>query len=142
MILKDVDSKNLFPINHKNKLEYNVDKNDIDSTISTGDVYGTNKIKGELPIGSFSRKNGIFIPIPSYLDENLDLIDSHWIFVKGSWLGNNWIDYWVPVLPSFIKQNGDKNKMYYENGGYWIYDNDKGKLFCKIFRLVLEKVEL
>lgn len=127
VILKDVNPKNVFPPNHKSRIAIKTgEQNDLDNTISIGDVYGSTKITEELPIGSFSRQNGVFIPIPSYLDENTDIVESHWIYVKGSWLGNKWIDKWVPSLPSFIKHLGRKNRMYFENGGYWIYDNRKG----------------
>lgn len=139
VILKDVDKENIYPINHRNKIQFNTNtdrnnnnnnRNEIDSaTISMEDVYGSNKILAELPVGSFTRKDGIFIPIPSYLDENMEIIESHWIFVKGAWLGNKWMKDWVPVLPSFISHFGEKNKMYYENGGYWIFDNNKGIYF-------------
>jgi len=127
VILKDIDNNKIYPKNHKNKIEINNNGKEFDSTtISIEDVYGSNKVFTDLPIGSFSRKNGIFIPIPSYLDENIEIIESHWIYIKGSWLENKWIDEWVPVLPSFIKKNGEKNKIYFENEGYWIYDNRKG----------------
>jgi len=130
VILKDIDSNNINPRSHKTKIEFHNNRKDFDSTtISIEDVYGSSKVITELPIGSFSRKNGIFIPIPSYLDENMEIIEAHWIYVKGAWLGNKWMNEWVPVLSSFIKKYGEKNKMYYENGGYWIYDNRKGILF-------------
>lgn len=125
MILKKVNPTNLFPKDHKRRIDFTKD-NDIESTISINDVYGSRQIFSELPIGSFSRKDGIFIPVPSYLDENMDIIDSHWIFVKGNWVGNKWVNQWVPKLPTFIKKYGKEDKMYYENGGYWIYDNRKG----------------
>jgi len=135
VILKDVDIGNLYPQSHKNLIKYNNNiPNGVDSaTISMEDVYGSKKIMSDLPVGSFSRKNGVFIPIPSYLDENMEIVDSHWIFVHGAWLGNKWINDWVPVLPSYIKQKGEKNKMYFENGGYWIYDNIKGETSNKFF---------
>ena len=127
LILKDVERENLFPKNHKNKIEFNNNRDEIDtSTISMEDVYGSNKIKAELPVGSFSRKDGIFIPIPSYPDENMDIVESHWVYVEGAWLGNKWMKAWVPELPSFIRLYGEKNKIYFENGGYWVFDNRKG----------------
>lgn len=130
VILKDVPRENLFPQSHKNKVEFNSVRKEIDTaTISMEDVYGSNKVLEDLPIGSFSRKDGVFIPIPSYLDENMEIVESHWVYVRGAWLGNKWMQEWVPVLPSFIKHYGQKNKMYFENGGYWVFDNRKGLFF-------------
>ena len=102
IILKNVNPFNISPRNHKTKIDFTKEE-EIESTISINDVYGSKKIHSELPIGSFSRKNGIFIPIPSYLDENMDIVESHWIFVKGNWVGDKWVQNWVPKLPSFIK---------------------------------------
>jgi hypothetical protein len=126
IILKDVNPDNLFPKNHSMKINY-TKEDKIDNTISIENVYGSNQVISQLPLGSYSRKDGAFIPIPSYLDENMDIVESHWIFVKGNWIGNKWVDDWVPNLPLFIKEKGEKNKIYFENGGYWIYDNRKGK---------------
>ena len=78
-------------------------------TISSEDVYHSNKIEVDLPIGAFSRNNGVFIPIPSYLNEKMELISSHWIFIEGNWDGHIWVDHWFPKLPSFIKFNGERN---------------------------------
>lgn len=94
--------------------------------LSTDDVYNTNKVEVSLPIGSFSRKNGVFVPIPSYLDKDSELVKSHWIFKKGSWDGHSWNDEWYPRVPSFIKTTGDKNKIYIENRGYWYYVRGQG----------------
>jgi hypothetical protein len=95
-------------------------------TLSPDDVYNTNKIEIDLPDGSFSRNNGVFIPIPSYLNKNMELVDSHWIFVKGMWDGHNWISSWFPKMPGYIKNHGQKNKIYIENRGYWIYEVNRG----------------
>jgi hypothetical protein len=99
------------------------------AVLSQDDVYGSNKIMIDLPIGSFSKNNGVFIPIPSYIDEKMELVASHWVYVKGMWNGRTWSDNWFPSVPSFIKTNGKRNKIYYENGGYWIYNsNNNGKI--------------
>lgn len=99
---------------------------DIDlDTLSPEDVYHSQKIEVELPIGSFSRNNGMFIPVPSYLNDNLDLINSHWIFVEGMWDGHKINLEWFPLLPTFIKNLGEKNKIYFENGGNWVYEKSK-----------------
>jgi hypothetical protein len=136
LILKNINPFDIFPRNHRTRIDFTKEE-DIDSTISINDVYGSKKIHSELPIGSFSRKDGIFIPIPSYLDENMDIIESHWIFVKGNWIGDKWVNNWVPKLPTFIKTFGKKDKMYYENGGYWLYDNRKGKFILQINNKIL-----
>jgi hypothetical protein len=128
ILLKNVNPFDIFPRNHRTRIDFTKEE-DIESTISINDVYGSKKINSELPIGSFSRKDGIFIPIPSYLDENMDIIESHWIYVKGNWIRDKWVVNWVPKLPTFIKKFGKIDKMYYENGGYWLYDNRKGKFF-------------
>lgn len=70
----------------------------------------------------------MFIPVPSYFNKNGDLIHSHWVFKKGMWDGQTWNDQWYPRLPSFILNRGEKNKIYYENGGYWIYENSRGSI--------------
>jgi len=133
VILKDVARENLYPQSHKNKIEFNDSRKEIDSTtISMADVYGSNKVLEDLPIGAFSRKDGVFIPIPSYLDENMEIVESHWVYVRGAWLGNKWMLDWVPVVPSFIKQYGETNKMYFENGGYWFFDSTKGIFIISI----------
>jgi hypothetical protein len=76
----------------------------------------------DLPIGSFSDFGGVFIPIPSYLNMKREVINSHWVFKKGMWDGKQWISNSFPRLPQFIKIFGEKNKIYYENLGFWIYD--------------------
>jgi hypothetical protein len=115
--------------------------------LSLQDVYNSDKIELDLPIGSFSKNGGVFIPIPSYLTSNFNLINSHWIYVKGMWEGAGWHSEWFPKLPSFIKYQGKKNKIYYENMGYWIFDPIKGiginsyiiTLITHIFRLDMDK---
>jgi len=94
--------------------------------LSLQEVYNSDKVELDLPIGTFSKNGGVFIPIPSYLTSNFNLINSHWIFVKGMWEGGRWHLEWFPKLPSFIKYNGERNKIYYENMGYWIFDPIKG----------------
>lgn len=98
--------------------------NDID--LSPSDVYGDAKITLDLPYGSFSKNNGVFIPIPSYITNKINYVKNHWIFVKGQWNGYTWLSNWEPILPNFIKQDGDKNKLYYENDGYWIFNFKQG----------------
>jgi hypothetical protein len=104
-----------------------------DDTLSPEDVYSSNKIELELPLGAFSKNDGVFLPIPSYLSKEMELIYSHWIFVKGMWNGHTWLDNWFPKLPTFIKLFGDKNKLYYENGGYWIHDRVSNGIYNLIF---------
>jgi hypothetical protein len=95
-----------------------------EKSLSTDDVYGSDKMGLDLPVGSFSQNNGVFIPIPSYLDSKMNLIKSHWVYIPGMWDGHNWLKSWYPMLPSFIKYKGDNSAMYYENGGYWIYNKN------------------
>jgi hypothetical protein len=128
LIFKKINSEGMtqlvtFGINCPNQLEnFEINK----ETLSPDDIYNTNKIEVQLPDGSFSRNDGVFIPIPSYLNGNNELVNSHWIFVKGMWDGHNWINSWFPKIPSFIKNHGQKNKIYFENGGYWIYEMNRG----------------
>jgi hypothetical protein len=120
---------------------HNVDTGDKFSQrdiMSPDDVYGSDKISIDLPIGSFSRNNGVFIPIPSYLNEKMNMVNSHWIFVKGMWNGRNWSETWFPNIPSFIKQKGVRNKIYYENSGYWIFNSVNNRNHINS-RMVLEK---
>jgi hypothetical protein len=105
---------------HNVKGEDKFNKMDI---LSPDDVYGTDKMLVDLPIGSFSGNNGVFIPIPSYLNENMEMVNSHWVNVGGMWNGRSWSDNWFPNVPSYIKNKGIKDKIYYENGGYWIYNS-------------------
>ena len=107
----------------------------ISNRLSSDDVYSSKKIEMDLPIGSFSLNGGVFIPVPSYLNEKMELVNSHWIYVKGMWDGHNWVDEWFPKVPSFVKLKGEKSKIYYENGGYWIYDSIKG---IYLLNLILE----
>jgi hypothetical protein len=109
-------------------------------TLSPSDIYNSRKVDLELPMGSFSKLNGIFIPVPAYIDKNGELIQSHWVFKKGMWDGNFWISEWFPRLNTFIKQKGSQNKIYYENGGYWVYEKHRGKKNIK-FRMVLDKIK-
>jgi hypothetical protein len=88
-------------------------------------VYKNNTLFLDLPIGSFSKYDGTFIPIPAaFIDKTSKLTDSHWLFKKGTWDGTQWTSYY-PRLPSFIKFKGDRNKIYFENNGYWVYDTYK-----------------
>lgn len=102
------------------------DKSDID--LSPADIYGNSKISLDLPYGSFSKNDGVFIPIPSYVSNKINYVKNHWIFIRGQWNGYSWLSNWVPILPSFIKQEGNKNKLYYENDGYWIFNYLQGNL--------------
>jgi hypothetical protein len=93
--------------------------------IPINQVYMNNLNSLDLPIGSFSKYDGVFIPVPAYLDRNSTVIESHWVYKKGTWDGNQWTGYY-PRLSSFIKHKGDRSKIYYENNGFWIYDDLKG----------------
>ena len=68
------------------------DVSNLDVTLSPSDIYNTDKINIPLPQGSFSRIDGVFIPIPTYFNRNGDLIHSHWVFKKGQWDGQSWND--------------------------------------------------
>lgn len=132
VVLKKVKSNNI-PMVENDLLDFQNEQINFE-TISPEDVYSSDKIEVELPIGSFSRNDGVFIPVPSYLDKEVEMITSHWIFIKGSWDGRNWNESWIPKLPTLIKLNSEKNKIYFENGGYWIYDKSRGmqiKLYYK-----------
>lgn len=98
-----------------------------DMDLSPTEVYGNSKISLDLPFGSFSKNNGVFIPIPSYISNKINYVRNHWIYVKGQWNGFSWLNDWIPVLPSYIKKTGDKTKIYYENEGYWIFSTNQGK---------------
>ena len=99
---------------------------DTSDTLSPSDIYNSRKVDMDLPIGSFSKLDGVFIPVPAYIDKNGELIQSHWVFKKGIWDGNSWNDQWYPRLNNFIKSKGSQNKIYYENGGYWVYERHRG----------------
>lgn len=90
--------------------------------LSTNEVYlpGANN-NYELPIGSFSKYNGVFVPIPSYIGVDRKIVPSHWIFKRGMWDGKKWVGFYQR-LPSFIQIKGDKNKIYKENKGFWVWD--------------------
>lgn len=79
----------------------------------------------ELPIGSFSVKNGILIPVPGFVDSKGITQKSRWFFKEGCWDGYNWNDKWSPRLPSYISAKGKKDKIYHENNYYWYYDHSK-----------------
>jgi len=112
------------------------DINNLDTTLSPSDIYNTDKINIPLPLGSFSRIDGVFIPVPSYFNKNGDLIHSHWVFKRGMWDGQAWNDQWYPRLSSFIQNRGEKNKIYYENGGYWIYESTRGINIIYLINLI------
>jgi len=99
--------------------------------LSPSEVYGNNKIKLDLPFGCFSKNDGVFIPIPSYISNKINYVKNHWIYIKGQWNGFNWIDSWEPLTPKFILEKGEKSNIYLENDGYWIFNVTKGK---KIFK--------
>lgn len=85
-------------------------------------VYIDENSYAELPIGSFSWGEGMFIPVVPYLNRDKKLIESHWVFRKGMWNGKNWQDQLTPRLPSFIALKGSRDKIYKEKNGYWVYD--------------------
>ena len=88
--------------------------------LSTGEIY-QNAFQSktiDLPIFSFSEFNGIFFFIPPSNESK-----SHWKFKEGMWDGKAWKE-WTPKLPLFIKLYGDKEKIYYENQGYWYNENN------------------
>jgi hypothetical protein len=119
-----------------------------DSTINftNNQIYLNNNniaIVTELPIGSFSQYNGIFIPIPSYLNKDDKFVDSHWVFKKGVWDGREWVGFY-PRLPSYLKDKGDKDKIYTENEGFWLYDKAKSWYYVtsknKIFETITNTI--
>ena len=100
-------------------------------TLSGNEIYNTHYPSIELPVGSFSTLEGVFIPIPSYMSLNKKLVNSHWIYKKGQWDGQRWVSQFFPRLPTFIRIYGQKNKIYYENKGYWIFDEFRNWYFIK-----------
>jgi hypothetical protein len=128
-IKNDISSKSsnyLYEIPHYFE-NISLDGNSDAYSISPEEIYHSDKVEMDLPMGAFSRKDGVFLPIPSFMNSKMEIVDSHWVYVKGNWDGRNWIKEWFPRLPSFIKINGEKNKIYFENGGYWIYKAGKSK---------------
>jgi hypothetical protein len=117
IILSKTDEQILFDLNFEN--------------LSTNEVYNVPNGEAELPVGSFSKLDGVFIPVPSYINLNKKLVGSHWTFHKGMWDGKTWIGQHFPRLPTFIRTKGVKNKIYYENGGYWIWDQMKEWFWIK-----------
>lgn len=113
--------------------------NDLDTsdTLSPSDIYNSHKVDQELPLGSFSKLDGVFIPVPAYIDKNGELIQSHWVYKRGMWDGISWNDQWFPRINSFIKLKGNQNKIYFENGGYWVYEKHRGNINSNI-RMVLD----
>jgi hypothetical protein len=85
-------------------------------------VYLNEKGNVEAPIGSFGFAGGLFVPIPPYINREKKLIESHWIYKKGTWDGFTWHDEFYPRLPTFIQYKGSKDKIYLENNGMWIFD--------------------
>ncbi len=111
-------------------LSYNRDEkliSDInDIKFSDKEVYAENDEFIELPIGCYSKSDGVFIPVPAYVNSNKHLVNSHWVYKKGMWDGKRWVSQHFPALPKFIKERGESNKIYYENNGVWMYDQNKG----------------
>ena len=102
----------------------NYDQRGHKQTLVNNDVYSID-VENSLPVGSFSKYDTVFIPVPPYLTEDGSYIGSQWIYVKGQWDGKNWHDKWFPKLPSFVEKQGNKEKIYYENNGYWIFERSK-----------------
>jgi len=105
-------------------------------TIAPSDVYNSKKIDLELPLGTFSKLDGVFIPVPAYLDKTGELVQSHWVYRKGMWDGSSWTSQWYPRLNSFIRLKGSQNKLYFENGGYWVYEQHKEWYWVKSTNIV------
>lgn len=99
--------------------------------LTTNEVYNTQNKEAELPLGSFSKFDGVFIPVPAYLNFKKELVESHWVYKQGMWDGKNWVEQFFPRLPTFIKYKGLKNKIYYENEGFWIWDQAKDWYWIK-----------
>ena len=98
------------------------------NVLSPYEIYeDTTKIYIELPVGSYSNNNGVFIPIPSYLYNNTYFIQSHWIYVSGVWNGNKWLNSWSPIVSSYLTHHAKKEMLYVENEGYWMYDNNSSE---------------
>jgi len=120
----------------KEEFESNLDI-EIEDSLSTNQVYNIENDKIiELPIGSHSDLNGVFIPVPTYINNNKELVNSHWIYRKGTWDGKRWVAQYFPRLPSFIKDYAEKNLIYNENGGYWTWDPMKNWFWIKQKNLV------
>ena len=98
---------------------------------STNEIYTTKYSNVELPLGAFSKGNGVFVPVPSYLDSKEILVNSHWVYKKGMWDGQMWVSQHFPRLPLFIKEKGDRNKIYYENNGFWVWSSSRTWFWIK-----------
>jgi hypothetical protein len=103
--------------------------------MTTNEVYNTDECQRELPIGSFSKFNGAFIPVPAYINREKQMIESHWVYKTGTWDGKRWNKEFYNRLPLFIKYKGEKNKIYFENNGYWIFNPDKDWFWIKSKRV-------
>jgi hypothetical protein len=102
--------------------------------LTTNDVYNIEMCETELPLGSFSKNNGTFIPIPSYVNREKQLVESHWVYKGGIWDGKSWNGFFIR-MNSFIKYKGERNKIYYENNGFWVYDTNKDWYWIKARRV-------
>jgi hypothetical protein len=102
---------------------------------TTNDVYNIEECEIELPIGSFSKNNGTFFPIPAYINRDRKLVESHWVYREGTWDGKSWNKNFFIRMSMFIKYKGEKNKIYNENNGFWIYSPGKDWTFIKSRRV-------
>jgi len=99
-------------------------------------VYLEEKPSAELPIGSFAYKNGLFIPVPPYINKSKKLVEFHWIYKQGMWDGSSWHDQYFPRIPTFIRSKGTTDKIYQENNGYWFYDVSRHWIFYNTRNIV------
>lgn len=144
LVLED-EIKNYFSSQNVNKIDVDrwfgsisyIIKNDKDTnnksstTMNNSQVYGVFQNDVDLPFGSFSYNDGVYIPVPNGLSYTVDRNNSHWVYRKGQWDGKAWQSNWFPRLPLFIREKGNKMNIYEENNGYWVYSQEKGWFWVK-----------
>ena len=47
------------------------------------------------------------------------------------WDGSKWVNQYFSRLPKFIRVRGEKNKIYYENEGFWVWDQMRDWFWIK-----------
>lgn len=118
-----IQQPNLNSENDKLINSFRLKENKAEVLLTQNEIYSSKSFNIDLPFGSFSKFDGVFIPIPSYIYKNI-IVETHWIFVKGQYSNNNWNISWNPVIPDFLKKSGNKDKIYYENQGFWVYTKE------------------
>jgi hypothetical protein len=128
------------------KIIFNTDKSELIYPLFSDDnsdnnhgnipVYINDKKNAEIPIGSFTYKNSLLIPVPPYINKDKKLIEFHWVYKNGMWDGVNWSEQWFPKIPSFIQYKGTTDKIYQENNGFWYYDPARNWIYVKVKNVV------